>query len=92
MHLDLEHLGSTDVYVEMEGNAVATKFYLMEDESYQLIEEHLPELQEQLEKKGYSCRVSLEKREEAVDFVEDFLNRERPAEESFQRFSFDVRA
>lgn len=96
LHLELEGLGTTDVSIKMLDKNVSTKFYLADDAAYDLIEAHLPELQERLEKLGYHCRVSIENREEKVDFVEDFLQKSQPAKAAgrgmVHRYSFDVRA
>lgn len=96
LHLELEHLGTTDVSIKMLDKNVSTKFYLEDDASYDLIEQHLPQLQERLEKLGYNCHVTVENREENVDFVEDFLQKSQPAKAASKgmvhRYSFDVRA
>lgn len=96
LHLDLENLGSTDVSIKMLDKNVSTKFYLANDEAYDLIEAHLPELQERLAKLGYNCKVTVENREEKVDFVNDFLQQSQPSKSAVKgmvhRYSFDVRA
>lgn len=96
LHLELENLGTTDVSIKMLDKNVSTKFYLEDDASYDLIEEHLPQLTERLEKLGYHCHVTVENREEKVDFVEDFLQKSQPAKAAnkgmVHRYSFDVRA
>ena len=96
LHLELEHLGSTDVSIKMLDNNVTTKFYLSDHAAYELIEAHLPKLQERLSKLGYHCSISIENREEKVDFVEDFLQKNRPSQSASRgmvhRYSFDVRA
>jgi len=96
LHLDLEHLGSTDVSVKMLDKNVSTKFYLADDASYDLIEQHLPELEAKLNALGYNCRIMVENREEHVDFVEDFLQQAKPqtapSRGMVHRYSFDVRA
>ena len=38
LHLDLDHLGSTDVSVRMRGREVSTCFYLDNDTAYALLE------------------------------------------------------
>ena len=48
LHLDLDHLGSTDVSVKMRQKKVSTNFYLKDDISYQLLLEHLDELERRL--------------------------------------------
>ena len=96
LHLELENLGSTDVSIKMLDKNVSTKFYLSDDLSYELIEKHLPMLQERLANLGYHCTVTVENREEKVDFVEDFLQKSQPATSAAKgmvhRYSFDVRA
>lgn len=96
LHLDMENLGSTDVSVKMLDKNISTKFYLADDDAYNLIEKHLPMLEERLAKLGYHCRISVENREEKVDFVEDFLQKCQPQKAASRgmvhRYSFDVRA
>ncbi len=96
LHLELENLGTTDVSIKMLDKNVSTKFYLENDAAYDLIEAHLPQLQERLERLGYNCRITVENREEKVDFVEDFLQKSQPATAAAKgmvhRYSFDVRA
>lgn len=96
LHLELENLGTTDVSVKMLDKNVTTKFYLENDAAYDLIEANLPKLQERIMKLGYTCSVGIEKREEKVDFVKDFLQKGQPAKAAakgmVQRYSFDVRA
>ena len=42
LHLDLEHLGGTDVSIKMLHRKVTTNFYLDSDESYALVKQFLP--------------------------------------------------
>lgn len=92
LHLDMEHLGSTDVSVRMRGTKVHTDFFLGDDKSYNLILEHMELLQERLERKGYQCTIQVQNREKKVDFVEDFLKKDQPSTGRLHRYSFDVRA
>lgn len=93
LHLDMDHLGSTDVSVKMKGTAVKTNFYMDNDHAFALILEHTEELAERLEKKGYQCQIEVEKEERNMDFVEDFLKRDVPSSAGkVFRYSFDVRA
>ena len=92
LHLDLEHLGSTDVSVRLYQKKVDTKFYIDNDMSYALIQKHMPELEERLRCKGYNCNIYLEKEGKQVNFVEDFLKKDAPSTEQLHRYSFDVRA
>lgn len=92
LHLDLENLGSTDASVKMRNRKVQTNFYLTDDASYQLLEKHLPVLEKRLNKKGYSCTFTVTNQEKKVDFVEDFLKKDRPSAGKLHRYSFDVKA
>lgn len=93
LHLDLEHLGSTDVSIKMHQKKVATNFYLKDDVSYQLLLEHLDELEQRLIEKGYHAKIHVENQEEKVNFVEDLLKQGSPSAGGMvHRYSFDVRA
>ena len=93
LHLDLDHLGSTDVSIKLHNKQVATNFYLADDLSYQLILEHLNLLEERLKQKGYQAKIQVMNQEENVNFVEDILKRQTPSAGGMvHRYSFDVRA
>ena len=93
LHLDLDHLGSTDVSIKLHQKKVATNFYLKDDVSYQLLLEHLDELERRLEEKGYHAKIHVENQEEKVNFVEDLLKQGAPSAGGMvHRYSFDVRA
>lgn len=91
LHLDLEHLGSTDIYVKLHGLTVQTDFYLTDELSFQLISNFTGQLMERLEQKGYSCEVKVENRKEHKNSVQEFLEQEKPAGK-LHRYSFDVKA
>lgn len=92
LHLDMEHLGSTDVSIKMLGKNVTTKFYLAGEEAYRIVAEHVPFLEEQLAKKGYQCKIDAENGEKKVNLVEDFLKKDKPSGGMVHRYSFDMRA
>ncbi len=92
LHLDMEHLGSTDVSIRMHARKVHTDFSLSDDKSYDLIMEHMDELMKRLEEKGYDCTVEVKNQERKVDFVEDFLKQDQHTGGRVHRYSFDVRA
>lgn len=92
LHLDLEHLGTTDVSVKMLHKNVKTNFYFADDASYALVEKYVPVLEEKLKEKGYQCTITLSKEEKKMDFNEDFLRRDMPQQGMLHRYSFDVRA
>lgn len=92
LHLDLEHLGSTDVSVKMQHRNVKTNFYLADDASYDLVEKYLPVLEQKLKDKGYQCTITMTKEEKKVSFGDDFLRKDMPQTGTLHRYSFDVRA
>ena len=92
LHLDMEHLGPTDVSVRMRGKEVSTNFYLENDEAYDLLEQHLPVLEEKFKSKGYNCKISVTNEAKHVNFVEDFLKKDQPSAGQLHRYSFDMRA
>ena len=92
LHLDMEHLGSTDVSVKMQHRNVKTNFYMADDASYDLVEKYLPILEQKLKDKGYQCTITMTKEEKKVSFGDDFLRKDMPQTGSLHRYSFDVRA
>lgn len=92
LHLDLEHLGATDVSVRMHKKEVSTKFYMDSDASYDLVKAHLPQLEERIRAKGYNCKIDVENEGRHVNFVDDFLKKDAPSTGQLHRYSFDVRA
>ena len=92
LHLDLEHLGSTDVSVKMQHRNVKTNFYMADDVSYDLVEKYLPVLEQRLKDKGYQCTITMTKEEKKVSFGDDFLRKDMPQTGTLHRYSFDVRA
>lgn len=91
LHLDLEHLGSTDVSVKLLRKNVKTNFYFANDMSFELVQKYLPILEEKLKQKGYSCTFTVTNEKKQVDFVKDFLRKDLPPAGTLHRYSFDVR-
>lgn len=94
LHLDLEHLGTTDVSVKMRPKTkeVSTNFYLDDDESYRLIQQNMPILEDRLTRKGYHCTMTVTRGENKVNFMDDFLKEGHKSVGTLHRYSFDVRA
>lgn len=92
LHLELDHLGSTDVSVKMQHRNVKTNFYMADDASYDLVEKYLPILEQKLKDKGYQCTITMTKEEKKVSFGDDFLRKDMPQTGTLHRYSFDVRA
>lgn len=92
LHLDMEHLGSTDVSVKLHKKDVTTNFYFENEKTYDLIEKFLPQLEEKLKNKGYNCRIYITNEDKHVNFVDDFLKKDQPSAGKLHRYSFDMRA
>ncbi|MCR5595934.1 MAG: flagellar hook-length control protein FliK [Lachnospiraceae bacterium] len=74
LHLDMDHLGPTDVYVTMNSaEHVNTHFYLPDDEALDLIEAHIDELNARIERHGYSCTSEISKREEMTNVMSEII-------------------
>lgn len=95
LHLDMEHLGPVDVYVQMKDTNVSTRFYLKDDDMLDFINDHVEILTKRLEKRGYKLSCQMTVREENSNgqniTMKELLNENsnRPAMVSY---SFDVRA
>lgn len=92
LHLDLDHLGATDVSVKMLHKKVDTKFYMDSDEAFELVKAHMPELEERLKLKGFDAKIYVENEGKKVNFLDDFLKKDVPPTGQLHRYSFDVRA
>ena len=97
LHFDMEHLGSTDVFIRLKENNVGCKWNLASEESMKLIEDNLDILTARLEAKGSSVKSEVTCGEPKTSFVEDFLgappvSTEDRAEGLVHRYSFDMRA
>lgn len=94
LHLELDHLGTTDVSIKMRPKTkeVSTNFYLDDDEAHRLIAQNMPILEDRLTRKGYHCTMTVTKGEKDVNFVDDFLKKDQRSVGTLHRYSFDVRA
>lgn len=92
LHLDLEHLGGTDVSIKMLHRKVTTNFYLDSDESYALVKQFLPVLEKILQDKGYNCELNVNSGSKQMNFVAGFLKKDLPPTGQVHRYSFDIRA
>lgn len=90
LHLDMDGLGPTDIHLSMLQKNVSANFYLSDDDALSLVSEHLPDLTECLQQKGYTFRATTEKRTKEPDIVADFMDGGESV--SMKRFRFDIRA
>lgn len=96
LHLDMDHLGSTDCMVKLKGKAVSTNFTFSDDRSFDLVQQYLPLLQQKLDALGFNSTVTANTSDndsKPFNFVEDFLKKDLPTNTGVvHRYSFDVRA
>ncbi len=92
MHLDMDHLGTTDCFIRLQNdNKLSTNFTLADDLSYKIVEEHLDELKERLNKLGFDVSVSLSHEQKEQNPLDIIMEADKP-KISIKRYSFDVRA
>lgn len=75
LHLDMDHLGPTDVYVTMNtSNHVNTHFYMPDEEALDLIAMHIDELTERLSKRGYSMTAEYTQKDAGTNVMQEILD------------------
>lgn len=93
LHLEMQHLGTMDIYVKMKDFHVSTQFTLTDESVLDFLAEHIHILNERLEKKGYHMSAEMKYKED--DKQESVMSRIRGVEENdtvISYTSFDVRA
>ena len=91
LHLDMEYLGSLDVYVALNDRKVSTKFYLQDDSALDLIAQNIDILNKRLENRGYSVNAEFINREENTNVMEEMLKQNKNIS-ALAGYSFDARA
>ena len=95
LHLDMEALGPMDVYLKMQDNKVNTNFYMADDAALDLVAEHIDELNERLQKRGYTmtARMMLQSEMSGEDAAVDEMLKVNPGGVGIvSEQSFDARA
>ncbi len=92
LHLDMDHLGATDVKVTLTGSNVHARFYLNDQESVDIVADNMKMLAGQLADRGFSLTNEVVKRQPAdsINKVVDEVVDEN-AERSIKRYTFDAR-
>ena len=94
LHLDMKLLGPTEVHVSLHGNNVHTKFYVEDEESARIIDEHMTMLEQAIKETGHTLSNEVITREPALALPENMVTHEMfgdDMEKSVKRYSFDVR-
>ena len=92
LHLDMDHLGSVDVYVTMEKQKVSTNFKVQDDATLDLIEANIDILNARLEKRGYQLKSTVEMQKEEVSVVKEMQKQMGQTTLPVAHLSFDARA
>ncbi len=92
LHLDMDHLGATDVKITLTGTNVNARFYLDDKESVEVVADNMDMLAKQLTERGFSLtnEVVLRNPKESPNKVVDEIV-DSNAEKSIKRFTFDAR-
>ena len=92
LHLDMDHLGATDIKVTLTGSNVNARFYLNDKESVEIIADNMGELAAKLTERGFSLTnevVMRDLKDSPNKVVEEIIDSN--AEKSIRRFTFDAR-
>lgn len=90
LHLDMEVLGSMDIYITMEKKKVSARFYLQQEDIAEFLKERSEVLVKQLEEKGFLVKAEFEKKPEEKDLSEEFIGAQG-GEHMVSKYSFDIR-
>ncbi|MCR4955913.1 MAG: flagellar hook-length control protein FliK [Lachnospiraceae bacterium] len=92
LHLEMDHLGTTDVFVKLVQKKLTTNFRMENEESLDLVMSHIDILTKRLSDKGFDVAVdgSLMDRQ-PENFVAEILGEENNQETKVSRYSFDVK-
>ena len=91
LHLEMEHLGSVDVYVAMQKEKLSTRFYLEKEDTLNFIANHIQILSDNLAKKGYVLNSEFSIREKPVNIMEEIKNEQKQTT-LLGQYAFDMRA
>ena len=94
LHLDMDHLGATDVHVSLHGTNVHTRFYVEDEISAKIIDEHMIMLEKAINENGFNLTNEVITREPALATSPNMVVKEMlgdDLEKSVKRYSFDMR-
>ena len=94
LHLDMDHLGPTDVHVSLHGTTVHTKFYVEDPVSAAILDDHMNQLEQEIAKMGFTLTNEVVMREPSImgnsnSVIHEMMNQDM--EKSIKRYTFDVR-
>lgn len=75
LHLEMEHLGTTDVDILLRQKKLSTHFVLADEDSLNLVLEHIDILTQRLSDKGFDVNIDASKMQDEKDAGNDFLSK-----------------
>ena len=94
LHLEMEHLGITDVFVKLNAKKLSTNFVMEDEKSLELVMDHIDVLTDRLQKKGYEVDVQVKEnpnKEQQAMFMQEVMGQQQPLQSAVSRYSFDVK-
>ena len=93
LHLDMEHLGTVDIHVEMNPEKqVKTNFYFEDEAMLDFVYEHIDMLNERLEKRGYGPITNVQMRDKDTKTpVTEIFEKKEETPVLLKTQSFDAR-
>ncbi|MBQ8956026.1 MAG: flagellar hook-length control protein FliK [Lachnospiraceae bacterium] len=92
LHLDMTHLGTMDVHVSMNPEGVVNTHFILQDESMiDFIAEHLPELDDRINRRGYHMHSDVSLNSEKKTVPEIMFDKGKNAK-LIQYTAFDAKA
>lgn len=91
LHLNMEYLGDMDIMIKTQDYRMNAVFSLSDKEAYDIVKEHLLELEDNLKEKGIFFTASANIKETLECGVQKLFE-EGNKEDVVKRYSFDVRA
>lgn len=90
LHLNMTHLGSLNVHIQMLHRNVKIMFMAEHSEVKELIKENLSRIEDALKEKGYQAFTEVEADYKKPDFSKDFIE-QGAGEQTVHRYHFDIR-
>lgn len=91
LRLEMEHLGLIDIRIKKTGNEIDAVFQLPNKIDVDLFQTNMEHLEYTLLEKGFLLNGSVEQKQEEIDIVKDFIDRDS-SDMLMKRYTFDIRA
>lgn len=93
LHLDMEHLGSTDIHMELKSRSLNIHFYANDEKSLNVLSESYDELKNSLETRNFivDTKFTVRSEKENTSSMAEALAMENTSGPAFS-YSFDIKA